>query len=67
MGTESDVGAIENAFVDTHKFDLDLNLRGKINANEVKSGIANLVDNLVRASPKFITIFIMSHGKKNNW
>ena len=66
-GTESDVKALEKAFVFTHRFKVHLNLQGKVTTNGAKLDMIDYVGKLVSIRPKFIAIFIMSHGKKNNW
>ena len=46
---------------------MNLNLQGEVTKNRAKLGMINYVKQLVSMMPKFIAIFIMSHGKKNNW
>ena len=66
-GTENDVRTLENTFINTHKFEMDLNLQGEVKKHKAKSGMIDYVARLVMIMPKFIVIFIMSHGKQNNW
>ena len=46
---------------------MDLNLQGEVRKNKAKSSMIDFVARLVLIKPKFIVIFIMSHGKQNNW
>ena len=65
-GTEGDIRLLERTFIDTHGFDLDLNLQETVNVQQVTSGMNNFVNQLPKDT-KFVTIVIMSHGKKHNW
>ena len=67
IGTDVDVKAIKEAFIDKHKFNSDLTLDKKVTVDGVQSSMKSYVKRLVASMPKFIVIFIMTHGKKNNW
>ena len=66
-GTEDDIRLLERTFVDTHGFDLDLNLQGRVTKQQAISSMIEFVSHLVLSKAKLVTVIIMSHGKANNW